>query len=242
MNYFLNRRVRHTALGVLTGILSSIYIPANASADVYKFEATSSYQHIKVEGWSIRISNDYSNYPRKKKLILKEIRHQLKSINNAIPQSASSKLKNTIFWIEYRDRPKKGAVYHPSRDWLIKYGYNPDKAGGIELQFNFYLWRKEQPWIALHELSHAYHHKHLGHNDSRVSGAFEKARLSSQYYSVHHVNGSAKKAYAMRNSKEYFAELTEAYFGYNDHEPFDRNALKKFDPAGFKMVQTVWGD
>ena len=213
-----------------------------ALANFDKFEPTNSYELFEVEGWAVRISNDYSNHPDKKKLILKEIRQQFKAINNTIPQSALLKLKSTVFWIEYQSRPEKGASYHPSRDWLIKHEYNPDKAGGIELQFNFYLWRKEQPWIALHELSHAYHHKHLGYDNSMVLQAFEKARLSFRYNTVEHVNGSTKKAYAMNNKKEYFAELSEAYFGYNDQEPFDRNALRAFDPVGFKMVQTVWGD
>jgi len=207
-----------------------------------KFEPTRSYEHLEIEGWAVRISNNYSNYPDKKKLILNEIQKQLKAINTRVPQSALSNLEKTVFWIEYQSRPEKGASYHPSRNWLIKNGHNPDKAGGIELQFNFYLWRKEQPWIALHELSHAYHHKHLGHDNSMVLRAFEKARLSSQYNSVEHVNGRTKKAYAMNNKKEYFAELSEAYFGYNDQEPFDRNTLKSFDPIGFQMVQTLWGN
>lgn len=213
-----------------------------ALANFDKFEPTNSYELFEVEGWAVRISNDYSNHPDKKKLILKEIRQQLKAINNAVPHSALSKLKSTEFWIEYHSRPEKGASYHPSRDWLIKHEYNPDKAGGIELQFNFYLWRKEQPWIALHELSHAYHHKHLGYDNSMVLQAFENARLSFQYNTVEHVNGSTKMAYAMNNKKEYFAELSEAYFGYNDQEPFDRKALRAFDSVGFKMVQSVWGD
>jgi len=213
-----------------------------ALANFVKFEPTSSYQHFEVEGWAVRMSNDYSKHSDKKKLILEELRQQLEAINNTVPQSALSQLDKTVFWIEYQSRPEKGASYHPSQDWLIKHEYNPDKAGGIELQFNFYLWRKEQPWIALHELSHAYHHKHLGHDNSMVLRAFEKARLSSQYNSVEHVNGRTKKAYAMNNKKEYFAELSEAYFGYNDQEPFDRNALKSFDPIGFQMVQTLWGN
>ena len=213
---------------------------ANENFD--KFEPTSLYEHFEVEGWTVRVSDDYSDHPEKKKLILNEVKQQLMAINNTVPQSALSKLKRTVFWVEYRNRPDKGAVYHPSKDWLTKHGYNPDKAGSIELQFNFYLWRKEQPWIALHELSHAYHHKYLGYDNGMVFHAFEKARLSSQYDSVEHVNGSTKKAYAMNNKKEYFAELSEAYFGYNDHEPFDRNALRSFDPIGFKMIQKVWGD
>ena len=242
MNYLLNVHAWPTALGFLVGTLISICISVNALANFDRFEPTDSYEHFEVEGWDVRMSNDYADHPDKKKLILNEIEQQLEAINNTIPQSALSKLKRTVFWIEYRNRPEKGASYHPSRDWLIKHGHNPDKAGGIELQFNFYLWRKEQPWIALHELSHAYHHKYLGYDNSMVIQAFKDAHLSLRYNGVEHVNGSTKKAYAMNNKKEYFAELSEAYFGYNDHAPFDRKALRIFDPIGFKMVQTAWGD
>lgn len=100
-----------------------------ALANFDKFEPTNSYGLFEVEGWAVRISNDYSNHLDKKKLILKEIRQQLVAINNTVPQSALSKLKSTVFWIEYQSRPEKGASYHPSRDWLIKHEYNPDKAG-----------------------------------------------------------------------------------------------------------------
>ncbi len=78
-----------------------------ALANFDKFEPTNSYALFEVEGWAVRISNDYSNHPDKKKLILKEIRQQLKAINNAVPQSALSKLKSTKFWIEYHSRPEK---------------------------------------------------------------------------------------------------------------------------------------
>jgi hypothetical protein len=43
------------------------------------------------------------------------------------------------------------------------------------------------------------------------------------------------------NYKEYFAELTEAYFGKNDFFPFERADLKKYDPTGYKLMQDVWG-
>nr|AID57610.1 putative metallopeptidase [uncultured bacterium] len=239
MNYVLNMRVRRGALRVILGSLISLSMSVSALA---RFEPTRSYELLKVEGWAVRVSNDYANHPDKKTLILNELEQQLNAINKTVPRSALSKLKKTVFWVEYQKRPGKGAVYHPSRDWLIKHDYNPDKAGGVELQFNFYLWRKQQPWIALHELSHAYHHKHLGHANKRVLTAFEKARRSNRYNNVEHVNGSTKTAYAMNNKKEYFAELSEAYFGHNDFEPFDRKSLRNFDPIGFRMVQAVWGD
>jgi hypothetical protein len=52
--------------------------------------------------------------------------------------------------------------------------------------------------------------------------------------------GDLRRAYAMQNAREYFAELSEAYFGANDYEPFDREALRTFDPAGFDAVKRLW--
>jgi len=157
MNYLPKICVWRKVLGVLIGTLINISISISALANFDIFEPTSSYEHIEVEGWAVRVSNDYSSHPQKRKLILNETRHQLKAINWALPKSALSKLKRTVFWIEYQNRPKKGASYHPSRDWLIK--------------------------------------------------------------------------------NEYFAELSESYSGYNDCEPFDRSALKIFDPVGFKWFK-----
>jgi dipeptidyl-peptidase-4 len=42
------------------------------------------------------------------------------------------------------------------------------------------------------------------------------------------------------NVDEYFAELTEAYFGRNDFYPFDRADLERHDPAGYKALDDIW--
>jgi Mlc titration factor MtfA (ptsG expression regulator) len=47
-------------------------------------------------------------------------------------------------------------------------------------------------------------------------------------------------AYAASNSEEYFAELTEAFFGENDFYPWNGELLKIYDPEGYQMVATVW--
>ena len=44
----------------------------------------------------------------------------------------------------------------------------------------------------------------------------------------------------MNSPTEYFAELTEAYFGRNDYEPFDRSGLRAFDPLGYAVIESVW--
>ena len=39
---------------------------------------------------------------------------------------------------------------------------------------------------------------------------------------------------------EYFAELSEAYFGENDFYPFNREELKAFDLEGFEAIESLW--
>jgi len=81
MNYLPKICVWRKVLGVLIGTLINISISISALANFDIFEPTSSYEHIEVEGWAVRVSNDYSSHPQKRKLILNETRHQLKAIN-----------------------------------------------------------------------------------------------------------------------------------------------------------------
>jgi len=58
---------------------------------------------------------------------------------------------------------------------------------------------------------------------------------------VDHISGTPKIHYAMNNEMEYFAELTEAFFGFNDFYPFSRDQLKAHDPDGYSMIDVAWG-
>ncbi len=93
----------------------------------------------------------------------------------------------------------------------------------------------------MHEMAHAYQFGVLGEDHPAAQKAYRKAMDKKLYQSVAHVHGGTRKAYAATNDKEYFAELTEAYFGKNDFFPFTREDLKKYDPAGYKLMQDVWG-
>ncbi len=44
----------------------------------------------------------------------------------------------------------------------------------------------------------------------------------------------------MSNPMEFFAELSEAYFGTNDYFPFTRDDLKAFDPESYRAISTAW--
>lgn len=105
---------------------------------------------------------------------------------------------------------------------------------------NVLAWHKEQPFLVLHEMSHAYHHQVLGFDHATVRQAFDLAASNHRYDSAPYVKGGSQRAYAVNNHKEYLAELSEAYWGRNDFYPFVGSELEKFDPAGFHMIEKLW--
>ena len=137
------------------------------------------------------------------------------------------------------------------RSWLRNHGCGVNKAGAVEIGMKKFLeFAPDQPWSVFHELAHAYHHRELGENNATVSAAFEAARLSGRYEQedIKGPLGHAQKCsdnsaiwiYAMCNSEEYFAELSEAYFGKNDQFPRDREELRLRDPVGYDMIKRCW--
>src|SRR3546814_18320842 len=95
-------------------------------------------------------------------------------------------LKQSPIWVEWEKRRDKAAEFHVSEIWLAANGYNPDKIGGVELSNsrNFIAWsRTGQPWMVLHELSHAYYHSALEWRGEEVGAAYTKAMSSGLYES-----------------------------------------------------------
>ena len=161
-----------------------------------------------------------------------------------MPAGPLAELRKVRFWFEWSNRPGGAAEFHPSEAWLRENGYNPEKAGNVEIADarNFLDWsRADQPLAAFHELAHAYHFRVLGAEDAGVREAYKNAMDKGLYESVKYVRGGRRKAYATENEKEYFAEISEAYFGRNDFYPFQRAELKAHDPVGFRLMERVWG-
>jgi Mlc titration factor MtfA (ptsG expression regulator) len=97
--------------------------------------------------------------------------------------------------------------------------------------------------MLLHELSHGFHHQFLedGFDNPEVKAVYEHAMKAALYDRVLRYSGEEAKAYAATNPKEYFAEISEAYFGTNDFFPFVRAELRRHDPMAFEMLETLWG-
>ena len=71
--------------------------------------------------------------------------------------------------------------------------------------------------------------------------AYAKYRKSGRGEKVLRHDGRRVRHYALTNHKEFFAEMTEAYFGTNDFYPFVRAELKQVDPRMYDLLEKLWG-
>ncbi len=208
------------------------------------FEPTENYKPRAVQGFTVLVHPEVAKHPEEAKGAFEELEKQLKQICAVVPEKPLAELKKVRFWVEWQTKKNGAAEYHVSRGWLKDNGYNPDKAGGVEINnlTNFVDWsRKTQPWMVLHELAHAYHHLTLGAQYAPLEAAYKQALERKLYDRVDFVHGGQRKAYAATNPAEYFAELSEAYFGKNDFFPYTRAELEEHDPVGFELMKKVWG-
>jgi hypothetical protein len=210
----------------------------------FGYTPTAEYEPRELCGFRLYIHPQALDRPDELALCLEELATQLRNIRRVVPDGPLAELQRVPFWIEWNVRPRGAAEVHVSPGWLRDNGYNPDKLHGVEINNcrNFVDWsRQTQPWMVLHELAHAYQHRVLGREHAGLRAAFAAATKGQTYEQVRHLNGREERAYALTNVDEYFAELTEAYFGKNDFFPFTAAELEAHDPLGYRTLREIWG-
>ena len=210
-----------------------------------EYTPTCGYEVMQIEGWEVLVNKELlSGHPQLARDALKLLDNHLYQISRVVPDKALKDLRRQKIWVEFKDKNYQCMCYHPSKEWLTENGYNPEKAGSIEIcnAKNFLTWTIDQPWMVLHELAHGYHHLVLGYDNTQIKEAYNRAVKEGGYESVLHINGRKRRAYALNNDQEYFAETAEAYFGTNDFYPFVRSELKEHDPRMFELHEQLWSD
>lgn len=208
------------------------------------FIPTSAYTQKTMSGFTVLISPELFKHPDIAGECTALLEEKLAELKRLVPAEKIAPVQQTKFWVEWEQLKKGAACAHHSVDWLTKNGYNPGKVHSIEISNarNFINWsRKIQPMMIVHEFSHIYHHGVLKGNNTEIKAAYDQALKSGKYDQVDYAGGGRKMAYGMNNASEYFAELTEAWFGRNDFYPFTREELKSHDPQGFALMEKAWG-
>jgi hypothetical protein len=227
-----------------TALFWAALLAGRAFSEEQPSDSVCIYQRQTIQGFTVLVNPAVLLHKQEAAEMQKELESQLRAIVREVPAKLLPDLQKVWIWVEWEKKKDGAAEFHPSANWLKQHGYNPEKAGHIELSNtrNFVQWSHiAQPWMVMHEMAHAYHHLVLGDDYKTIESAFKHAVDSKLYESVAYCGGGKQKAYALTNSKEYFAELTEAYFGRNDFYPFVRSDLKQYDPQGFQLMEQVWG-
>jgi hypothetical protein len=208
------------------------------------YDPTSAYTETKIEGWLVRINQklDADAHKELREQTLKLLADHLYRITRAVPADALARLRKIPIWVELAHPKHPCMCYHVSKDWLRANDMNPEKAGCVELANckNFLSWTQQQPWMVLHELAHGYHDQVLGFDHPGIKACLAAAKDAKLYDKVLHIDGRKRKHYALTNATEYFAEMTEAYFGANDFYPFVRAELKEHDPRMYELLEEAW--
>ncbi len=198
-----------------------------------------------VEGWQVHVDRRLlaGEHQDTGRLGLRVLEMQLFDITLVVPADRLAKLREIPIFLDL-DHPLNNLQYHPSVGWLKNNGYDPAMQQAVHIPNVERLINIRRsgrmPWVVLHELAHGYHDRMLGFDHAEIREVFEKARDSGKYDKVLNIDGRRVRHYAMTDHKEYFAELSESYFGMNDFYPFVRSELKEFDPAGYALMETIW--
>ncbi|MDB5284742.1 MAG: hypothetical protein JWO06_3817 [Bacteroidota bacterium] len=199
-------------------------------------------QALAIQGFKVFVYVDSISNPELKEA-LNVLTEKLTELSKIIPSKQLNLLRKVPIWVEYKLKPDGAMWYHKSKEWVTTNGYPAEIAKCVEICNikNFLAWQKlNQPFMVLHELAHAYHDRVLGSDNPKILAAYQNALASKKYESVDYNLGGKKRAYALNDADEYFAELTEAYLGENDYYPFNKSQLKNFDSMGYKLMQKIW--
>ena len=205
-----------------------------------------SYTSKKIEGWTVRVDDRLLAAPNEElgARALRYLENKLSDIKVVVPEDKVKKLQTVTIVLDLTHGNLEPMQYHPSAGWLKEHGYSPDLARCVHIPHAADLLTKrnirEQPWVILHELAHAYHDQVLGFEEPRIKEAYEKYKKSGRGEKALLHDGSRVRHYALTDHKEFFAEMTESYFGSNDFFPFNRAELKESEPEIFALMEHIW--
>jgi hypothetical protein len=240
--------------------------PAQQAAKQYVDQPTSDYTKLEIQGFEVWAERRLLQDPKQAQQVKTQFDQTLKQVTELTTPKQLAVLRKIKIWLSRRSlvdmqsdgsfdisgkgqnlKAVKASGWYISGDaaTLRHYGQNPDKANSVEIgnitEFLKYP-AKSQLSLVLHELAHGYHYEVLGEANLPVIAAHQEAVQHKIYEVIEFKSGKPTNTYAAKNPYEYFAELSVAYLARNDEFPYDRSHLAEHDPAGYRLMQQVWGE
>jgi hypothetical protein len=198
-----------------------------------------------IERWTVRIDDrllDPSSAVGSRAIRFLEAK--LIEIKAVVPPERLKELQAITIVLDLNCGKLSAMQYHPDAGWLKANGYSAElvkcvhipRAADLPTRRNI----NEQPWVVLHELAHGYHDQRLGFDETRILAAYKRFKESGHGEAALLYNGKRVRHYGLTDHKEFFAEMTEAYFGSNDFFPFNRAELQEAEPELYSLLSQIW--
>ncbi len=206
----------------------------------------SAHQSKALHGWTIKVDERLlsGEHEMQGQETLSLIDRRLADIVLMLPKDKVDRLRKVPIQLDLTHGKLTSAQYHPSAGWLKNNGYSEALAKVVHIPFARDYASKDhqriQPWSLLHELAHAYHDQVLDFENEEIKAAYIRFKERGVYESILHINGHKTWHYGLTNQKEFFAELTESYFGVNDFYPFNRAELMQAEPEIHALLKKIW--
>ncbi|BFM12463.1 hypothetical protein R50072_26160 [Simiduia litorea] len=95
--------------------------------------------------------------------------------------------------------------------------------------------------VIIHELAHGFHRYNWRRLAKLSQQSYQQAKQQKLYTNLQSDSGRLiEQAYALKNHREYFAELSAKFFSEHYYPPFNRRGLKSYDPRGYRLMETAW--
>jgi hypothetical protein len=204
------------------------------------------HQSKVLQGWTVRVDERLlaGEHEGLGTDALSLIDRRLADIVLVMPKDKVERLRKVVIQLDHTHGKLTSAQYHPSAGWLKNNGYSEllEKVVHVPVAREFISLdhQRIQPWSLLHELAHAYHDQVLDFENEEIKAAYARFKERGTYESVLHTRGKKHRHYGLVNEKEFFAELTEAYFGVNDFYPFNRAELMLAEPEIGALLKKTW--
>lgn len=200
-----------------------------------------------IEGWKIRVDDrllgdapDAATGTR----ALRFLEARLFEIKAVMPAERLKDLQDVTIVLDLNCGNLGAMQYHPDAGWLKANGFPTDLAKCVHIPQAAELPTRrninEQPWVILHELAHAFHDQKLNFDEPRIKAAYERYKQSGHGDAALLYNGKRVRHYGLTDPMEFFAEMTESFFGVNDFFPFNRAELQEAEPELFQLLTEIW--
>ncbi len=205
---------------------------------------TPKYETRQIEGWTVHVDPSLVRQKAYGDEMCKLLRHKLHLVKRYLPEKSLPKLQRVPIWLEQDDAAVGYVAYHRCEKTLKSAGLNPDKLRAIEIGNTqaFSRWQSLQPFMIMNLLARAYYDRFLGKEErAEIEAALDRTVDGGNYKSVLRFDGRHVRHPALSSPTDFFAEMTESYYGVNDHFPFLQFETKRHDPKTCELLAKLWG-